>query len=151
MPPHCPLFSTMMLHNRSHRCLVWLQKSCLSGIIWCCAEEGAQYLLSTRQCHSAVTMLHRLLHSELAHFLRSSRIHAAFWAAFGPYLSNTECVNNPGRTQNLLNPAEVFPLPGYSLFSFCSFHRNISLWWKKEGRLVSCLGMGTSGPTGCIS
>lgn len=106
----------MVLHNRSHRCLVWLQKSCLSGIIWCCAEEGAQYLLSTRQCHSAVTMLHRLLHSELAHFLRSSCIHAAFWAAFGPYLSNTECVNNPGRTQNLLNPAEVFPLPGYSLF-----------------------------------
>ena len=57
-----------------------------------------------------------VLHSELAHFLRSSCLHAALWAAFVLYLSNTKCVNSPGRTQNLLNLAEVLPPLGYSLF-----------------------------------
>lgn len=83
--PSCPLPSTAALHKMSHRCLLWLQKSCLSGLFFVLyrrrCSEPSQYQAVPWCCDCAAQTV---LHLELPHFLRSSCLHCGSLGCFCP-------------------------------------------------------------------
>lgn len=110
----CPLPSTAALQKRRHKHLVWLQKSCLSGIILFGSQEGAQYQSVPLCC----TMLRRLCCSQtwLASFTFLDLPQVNLCCSLGSSCPVQKVKTVLGDRRTSSNPAKLFLSLGCSYF-----------------------------------